>query len=261
MKLKSMQNMIARTSLVCLVMLSALANAHAALFEDDEARKAILELRQKVENNRLTVEQYKSANATETSALSNSLLGLLRQIELLRGELANLRGMNEQLAKNLAELQRQQKDDSQSISDRIGKIEPLTVTVDGVAFMAEPNERRAFDAALQVFKSGNFLAAQHHFVDFIEHYPSSGYLASAFFWLGNAQYATRDYKEAIINFRALVAKSPGHWRTPEAILSIANCQLELKDSRGARKTLSDLIHNYPKSEAAVAAKERLALLK
>ena len=65
----------------------------------------------------------------------------------------------------------------------------------------------------------------------------------------------------MVNFRALIANAPDHQRTPEAVLSVANCQLELKDSRGARKTLQDLVSAYPKSEAAVAARERLALLK
>ena len=48
---------------------------------------------------------------------------------------------------------------------------------------------------------------------------------------------------------------------PETALSIANCQIELKETRGARKTLEDLMHAYPQSEAAVAAKERLSRLK
>jgi TolA-binding protein len=45
------------------------------------------------------------------------------------------------------------------------------------------------------------------------------------------------------------------------MLSIANCQVELKDPKTARKTLTDLIKTYPQSEAAVAAKERLLVLK
>jgi len=48
---------------------------------------------------------------------------------------------------------------------------------------------------------------------------------------------------------------------PDAVLSVANCQLELKDSKGARKTLADLVKAYPDSEAAATAKERLATLK
>jgi len=50
-------------------------------------------------------------------------------------------------------------------------------------------------------------------------------------------------------------------RAPEAVLSIANCQIELKDTRSARKTLDDLMKAYPQSEAATAARERLARLR
>jgi TolA-binding protein len=81
------------------------------------------------------------------------------------------------------------------------------------------------------------------------------------FWLGNAQYATRDYKEAITNFRAMLTLAPEHARVPEAILAIANCQIELKDTKAARRTLEDLIRLHPQSEAAQAAKERLAKLR
>ena len=80
-------------------------------------------------------------------------------------------------------------------------------------------------------------------------------------WLGNAQYATRNYKEAITNFRSLLTAAPNHARAPEAMLSIANCQIELKDTRAARTTLESLIKTYPQSEAAHAGKERLARLK
>ncbi|HVE53150.1 MAG TPA: tol-pal system protein YbgF, partial [Ramlibacter sp.] len=41
----------------------------------------------------------------------------------------------------------------------------------------------------------------------------------------------------------------------------ANCQIELKDAASARRTLDDLVKAYPQSEAAVAARERLARLR
>jgi TolA-binding protein len=50
-------------------------------------------------------------------------------------------------------------------------------------------------------------------------------------------------------------------KLPEAMLALANTQAELKDSRGARVTLSELLKKYPQSEAAQAGKERLATLK
>jgi len=42
---------------------------------------------------------------------------------------------------------------------------------------------------------------------------------------------------------------------------MANCQVELKDAKSARKTLEDLVKAYPQAEAASVAKERLAKLK
>jgi tol-pal system protein YbgF len=259
--------MFHRSAVFALLCLGA-ATAGAGLFDDEEARKAILDLRQRVEAVRQSVETVRSeseqglSRANEDSVvLRRSLLDLQNQIEALRSDMAKLRGLNEQLSRDLADMQRRQKDIVQGVDDRLRQFEPVKVTVDGHEFAADPTEKKDFEAALAIFRKGDFTVAQTAFLDFFKRYPQSGYGASALFWLGNAQYATRDYKEAMINFRALVAKEPEHLRAPEAVLSIANCQIELKDTRGAKKTLDDLIKAYPQSEAAVAAKERLSRLK
>ena len=62
-------------------------------------------------------------------------------------------------------------------------------------------------------------------------------------------------------FQRLIAQNPNYLRIPEAQLAVANCQLELKETKAARKTLEDLVADHPKSEAADAAKDRLARLK
>lgn len=241
--------------------LLAVSGANAALFEDDDARKAILDLRQRIEVMRVDADQSRKLTIDEIATLGRSLLDLQRQIELLKTELSAVRGSNEQLMRELANVQRSQQDQAQTISQRLSKFEPAKVKVDGVEFVAGPNETRDFDAALAMFRKGDFPAAQKLFTDFLGRHVTSGYVDSALFWLGNTQYAMRDYKPAIVNFRALVTKNPEHIRAPEAMLSVANCQLELKDAKGARKTLADLIKVYPQSEAAVAAKERLSVFK
>ncbi len=249
-----------------------LGSASAGLFDDEEARRAILDLRQRIDTVRLESDRKvadETRRAGEDSAqLRRSLLDLQNQIETMRGDVARLTGQNEQLARDfadikrlLADVQRQQKDVTQGVDERFKKFEPVKVSVDGREFMAEPFEKRDFEAALAIFRKSDFAASQTAFVDFLKRYPQSGYSASALFWLGNAQYATRDYKEAVINFRSLLSLAPDHIRAPEAVLSIANCQVELKDLKGARKTLEDLLKAYPQSEAAVAGKERLARLK
>ncbi|WP_394757071.1 tol-pal system protein YbgF [Rhodoferax sp.] len=235
--------------------------ATAGLFDDEEARRAILDLRQRIDAVRMESAQGVSRVNEDTASFRRSLLDLQSQMETLRADVATLRGSNEQLVRDVAELQHQQKDTAQGVNDRLRQFEPTKVTVDGREFRAEPAEKRDFEAALAMFRKGDFSAAQSVFLEFIKRYPTSGYGTSALFWLGNAQYATRDYKEAMINFRSLIAKEPEHVRAPEAVLSIANCQIELKDTRGARKTLDDLVKAYPQSEAAMAAKERLLRLK
>ena len=236
-------------------------NASAALFDDDEARKAILELRQKVDvQQQRNVEELKKAN-DDNAQLRRSILDLSNQIELLRIDLAKLRGQDEQLAREVAEIQRKQKDMTQGVDERLRKFEPAKVTVDGKEFVAGPAETRDFDLALAALRKSDFVGAQTAFLDFINRNPASGYRPSALFWLGNAQYALRLYKEAVVNFKSVVASAPDNVRAPEAALSIANCQIELKDSASARKTLGDLIKVYPQSEAASVAKDRLAKLK
>lgn len=248
--------MFSRFLLVAAAFFASLTS-HAGLFDDDEARKAILDLRQQISG--LTATQQKSGD--EIAQQRRNMLELQNQIEKNKSDLAQVRGENEQLARAVADVQSKQKDLVQATEQRISKIEPLTVLVDGREFVAEPNEKRDYEAAFAIFRTSDFVKSQKMFVEFVQRYPRSGYSPSALFWLGNAQYSTRDYKEAIVNFRLLVMQVPDHLRAPEALLSIANCQLEMKDPRSAKKTLEDLTRLHPKSEAAVAAKERLSQLK
>ena len=263
MQVLSFWKPLAQTS-IGLALVFVASVGHAGLFDDEEARKAILELRQKTDgikqaNDAANAEQ-KRALEESNAALRRSLLDLQNQIEALRTDLAKQRGQEEQLAKDVADLQRKQKDMAQGIDDRVRKFEPSKVTVDGREFTADPNEKRDYDAAFALFRKPDFAAAQPAFIDFIRRYPQSGYNPSALFWLGNAQYATRNYNEAITNFRSMIAQASDHPKASEAALSIANCQIELKAIPAARKTLEDLMKVYPQSEAATAAKDRLARL-
>jgi tol-pal system protein YbgF len=253
--------------------------AHAGIFDDDEARKAILDLRQQITSLNATVNTSLSAaqqrNTEEIAQLRKSMFELQNQIDKQKGEISQLRGDNEVLARNFAEMQIRQKDmlqsaeqklqaaeqRSQAVEQKLTKLEPVNITLDGREFMTDPAEKRDFDAAFALFRAGDFVKSQKALFDFIQRYPGSGYSPSALYWLGNAQYSNRDYKEAIINFRSMISKNPDHMRAPEAMLSIANCQLEMKDPKGAKKTLEDLMKAYPKSEAAFAGVERLRTLK
>ena len=229
-------------------------------------------------------------SADEQGQLRRGLRGLANQLETLRRELSQLRGENEQmihfvagvqrglqdmkrgqadlqmavdgLRSNIGEMQRNVNDVSSGVEARIRRIEPVKVNIDGREIEALPAEISAFDAALAVMRKGEFAAARTAFEQFQARYPTSGYRSSALYWLGNAQYATREYKEAMGSLRRMLQLAPDHPRAAEAMLTIANCQIELKEPRATvRRTLEDLVKSYPQDEAAATAKERLSKLK
>lgn len=240
-------------------------HVYAGILTDDEARKAILDLREKVEKSdeqqRTRGTELSTQLTEQGSQLKRSLLDLNSQLEVLRDDNAKLRGQNEQLARDLAEVQRQVKDLQLGVNDRVSKLEVQKVTLDGKEFTAQPEEKRHYDDGMAQLRQGQFAAAAAALQAFQKRYPASGYSQSVLFWLGNAYYGKRDYKEAIASFQALIRNDPENLRAPEAMLSIANCQLELKETKGARLTLADLIRRYPKSEAAQAGRERLGGMK
>lgn len=231
--------------------------AHAGLFDDDEARRAILDLRAKVEQEQAANRQLK----TEQDQIRESLLALNTEIEQLRRELAAMRGQGEQVARDVAELQQRQRDIAQGVDERVRRLEPQKVSIDGKEFNAAPEEKRAYEEAIGSFRSGDFAASAAALNTALTRWPNSGFADSATFWLGNAQYGLRQYREAIASFRKFAAEAPGHPRAPEAWLSIANCYAEIRDRPAARKALEELIRNYPDSEAAATGRERLAALR
>ncbi|MCK6420432.1 MAG: tol-pal system protein YbgF [Aquabacterium sp.] len=261
---------LARAVRVCAISVATLWGLHAqaGLFDDDEARKAILDLRARLtaseEAARKSSAEQAATNAQlleQVQQLRRSLLELNSQLEAQRAELARLRGHDEQLLRDVAELQQRLKDGSQGLDERLRRLEPQQVAVDGRNVTVEPDEKRAYEEALAVLRAGEFDKAAVALAAFIKRHPASGLLDSARFWLGNAQYGRRDYREAIASFRSLIVGSPDHPRVPEALLAVANCQVETKDVKGARRTLDELIKRFPGSEAAGAARERLASLK
>ena len=244
--------------------LFCLSAAHAALFDDDEARRAILDLRKKFD---IQVEEIKK-NSADIKQFQSNLIEQQNLFENLRNEIQRLRGEKEELTQELRKQQAAAQALSQGIDERLKntderlkKFEPVKVKLDNQEFLADPAEIRFYEAALATFRKGEFAVASEGFIDFNKRYPTSGYAVMSLFWLGNSQYANREYKDAIKNFNNLLAKDPDHARAPDAMLSVANCQLEMKDVKSARKTLDDLMKKYPQSESASAAKERLSKLK
>jgi tol-pal system protein YbgF len=224
--------------------------AHAGLFDDDQARQAILDLRAKTDN-----------LANQLAAAQRTLLDQNNRLDQLNQQLATLRGQNEDLTNQVTTLQKQQKDYYTDLDTRLKKFEPQQQTVDGVQGTVQPGETDAFNQASQQFRNGDFKGAAASFRDFINKYPQSPYQPTAQYWLGNALYALRDYKGSTAVWQNVVKNYPQHPRAPEALLAIANNQLEQGQKAAAKKTLQQIVSQYAGSDVAQSAQTKLTQIK
>jgi tol-pal system protein YbgF len=232
------------TRIALTISLGALLSSNAwAIFSDDEARKAILEMRKSVQ------------------ASQGAILDLQNQIEKLRTENAQLRGQIESLQKQTDDLTKNQKTYYQDLDNRLTRFEPQTIEVEGVTGVAQPGERSAYEEALNAFQNNQIKKADSDLTSFIRKYPSSPYLPLALFWSGNTKYALKDYNGSINQLQTLITRFPGHQRVPAAMLTLGNANLESGKKAVAKKVLSDLIAKYPDSEAAKEAKPIVANIK
>ncbi|OZI62220.1 tol-pal system protein YbgF [Bordetella genomosp. 11] len=202
--------------------------AHA--FADDDARKAILELRQQIQQMRQIGE--------------NSRMQLADQIQSLQQQVTELRNQIEQAMHQ--SVPRAPANGTQSDT--------------GGATAGDPQEQSTYDGAIDLFRKGQYKEAADGLTAFLALYPNSQLSPTAQFYLGSSKYATKDYKGAIDQLQNMVKSAPDNPRAPDALLVIAGSQIEMNNRAGAKATLQRIVKDYPGTPAADTAKNRLQLL-
>lgn len=252
------------TALALLLAVFGAQQAQAGMFDDEEARRQITDLKTKV-NERI-----------DTTARAQ--IELANQIQALRDENARLRGQVETLAYELESAKKRQQDFYVDLDARLRKFETQAVAdakaaseASGTSDPAAPAEKpavkapaadpaaesREYETALNFFKANKLKEAAGAFEAFAKNHPGSPQAASAQYWLGNAHYALRDCKKAVEAQKTLLAKWPDSPKAPDAMINIASCQQELGDAKAAKSTLETILIKYPDSPAAGTAKQRL----
>lgn len=268
-----------------LVGLAATAPAAAALFGDDVARKQVAEQQKQIDALYQYHQQLTERLARAEEALKNQpVMALASQIEALREDMRQLRGQIEVVGHNIDMAAKRQRDMYVDLDSRLRRLEqasagtppaappatspPPTGAAPTGAAPAAPgtaapgastsDEGRAYEAAQQHRRSGNYQAAITAFQNFIVQHPKSPLAPRAQYWIGDSYYNMRDYRNAIANQQKLLSAYPESSSVPDALLNIASSQLELGDGAAARKTLDSVVARYPTSEAAEKARRRLA---
>ena len=122
-------------------------------------------------------------------------------------------------------------------------------------------ETRAYEAAQNLRRIGNYQGAAIAFQNFVKQYPKSPLAPSAQYWIGDSYYNLRDYRLAITSQRLLLVTYPDSNKVPDALLNIASAQAEMGETAAARRTMDELVAKHPNSDAADKARRRMANLR
>ncbi|MFT7227516.1 MAG: tol-pal system protein YbgF [Methylophilaceae bacterium] len=242
-------------------------NSQAALFDDKEARKKILD----VETNSLANHELQSAEIEGLSKrMVDQLLNMQNEIELLKQEISELRGELEVVNHALATADKRQRDLYADTDRRIRKIES-SLSGDSVGVLAPPSEGggadtdvvdayKAYKTAYGFSQKSDHKAAFDAYNTFIATYPNSKYMPDAIYGLGYSQFALKNYKSSIASQKKLLAIYPSSAKASNAMYSIANSQIQLGQVSSAKKMLRSLIAKYPSAAVIPNAEKRLKVL-
>lgn len=221
----------------------ALGASSAFAFADDDARRAILDLRE-------TVKQ-----------LQNAQVQLSTEMESLRQQNRELTGRIEELTNSLAVEKRNARTLYESVDKRIGVLEPQMVVIDGKSVQVEPEEKNAYDAAVLLLQDSQFAQAERAFRDFTTKWTKSPYRPDALFWWGTSAFGAEHYKTAIASQNQLLREYPKSSRAPDAMMLVASAQAASGNVTAAKSTLEKIVRTYPKTDIAKDASARLKDLK
>lgn len=244
----------------------AAGQAHAGLFDDEEARMRINEMRNEF-----------NGRVSKLEAGARAQLELADQIEQLKTEIARLRGENEVLSNDLANAIKRQKDFYVDLDNRLRKLEPHA---DAAAAAPQPAtaapaaapaaavappvtaadpaaESRDYEAALTQLRGGKYKEAATGFIGFIRRHPGSSFQPSAHFWAASSLYQLKDNTGAAEYYAKVANQWPDDNRAPDALLGLASAQQAQGDAKAATRSLERLVAKYPSSSAAQIARQRL----
>ena len=265
-------------------LVAASSGANAALFDDKEARKKIVEVEAKqladhnaamaaiAELKKTSAAMDKRIAAIEAIVQGGGLSEMQNQIEALKQEVANLKGELELAQHNLETTQTRQKDLYTDTDTRLRRIEggstsnPSTGPPNGTSTsnanppVVEEKDAKAFADADNLSKSAKHKEAFAAFDSFLKEYPNSKLAPDALYGMGYSQFVLKSYKSSIATQQKVIDLHPASAKVADAMYSQANSQIQLSQITNAKKTLRDLIAKFPDAAVTPSAQKRLKVL-
>jgi tol-pal system protein YbgF len=120
----------------------------------------------------------------------------------------------------------------------------------------EPADQ-AYTAALNTFRAREHGQAVLDFLDFIAKYPQHALAPNAQYWIGEAYYVQRDYRQALVEFQRVLQMAARGPKVADALLRIGMCHANLREPAAAADAWQRVVRDYPRSDAAGKARSFL----
>jgi tol-pal system protein YbgF len=208
-----------------------------------------------------------------SSESSRQVAALSTRVDTLSAELARVSGRLDELSKRIDTLSRELAS-RPAPGPSTGAPAPAPATPGATRSSGGPTPEQAYQAAYLDFSKGNYPLAVSGFREFVRRFPDAALADQAQYWVGESLFsqaraslaagqsdkATRELEQAVQEFRRVSLNYPRGDKVPTALYKEALALLELKQTRLAQARLQYLLDNFPQSEEAPLAKERLTNL-
>lgn len=203
--------------------------------------------------------------ALERILASGSLIDLTVQADELQRQTAELQGRIEALEYNAEGTASRQRDLYVDLDDRIQMLEQRVQAPPPSAAGLAPgtlpvpggSDRENYEAAFELLKQQDYVAAGSAFQQFLRAFPESQLADNAQYWLAESYYVTDQFEEALVQFRIVISGYPRSEKLPDAWLKIGYSNYELGRWDAAREALTRAQREFADTTAARLAEQRL----
>jgi len=114
-----------------------------------------------------------------------------------------------------------------------------------------------YQQGYDAMKGGEMKKARELFFKFLELHPKHKLAANVHYWLGETYYSEKNFEQAILEFQEVIKNFPEKEKVPAAMLKQGMAFREMGDGKSSAYVFKKLVEEYPKTEEARTAKEKL----
>ena len=247
----------------CLLLLSCATRKEIVQFKDDtqymknrlvSLQNENQELKQQLQELEQTMQKLEKQLSRDRADLLTEMEELKRQSQFLNQIIEdNISQMSKYMTspksssyRSTAATQSQNllKQDTTSIPSTVEQIDP----------------QKLYDSAYLDITRGNNELARMGFTEYLNRFPESALADNAQYWIGETYYASEDFGRAIQEFNKVISNYSRGDKLAASLLKIGFSYLKLGDSTNAKKYLNQVIRQFPYSEEAKLAQNRISSL-